>query len=322
MIELLFLGGAAFAGAAHTARQHRAARPTGPARRTRGGRAGGWAQPHSSLLVKAWKSAGAPHTDEEHLPDAIADLGGRALGKLARGTGRTAGRKGRQAGRWAHNTAERRWNNRPPDSRTTFFARRSQSTGGRPGNPPPANAPTPNGAAPRRQGTPPPLFGSPGPRAGAPVPGSAPSVPPTNPGAASPRTQPAARPAGGPAPAKPSPPKPPPPPGQRRRAHARIWAAGPPINLDPPTSDAEFIETSTDLQQFLLGVAAAVEDYTAEVMIRRMPAAVTLPLEQVGEEMVEASAAVQRGAMVFEVVFEEAIDLAAAGIKFTGSDPD
>ncbi|WP_157419642.1 hypothetical protein [Actinomadura kijaniata] len=325
MIELLFLGGAAFAGAAHAARQARAAHPTGPARRTQPGRAGGWTEPRPSLLVKAWKSAGGPYTEEEQLADAIADLGGRALGKAVRGTarpigqsGRAAGRQGRRAGRWATRTAERRWERRERPHRAfiAFPHRRGHGDSGdqdnqaRPaGSTPPGRDAARQPAPPRRQGTPPPLFpdqqagGGPQP---APRPigdhfaarSASPSAAPSRPGTA----------AAGAA-------------GARRRARARVWAAGPPINMDPPTSDAEFIETSIDLQQFLRGFAAAVEDFTDEVMIRRMPAAVTNPLLQIGEHMTEASAAVQRGATVFEVIFEEAIDLAAAGIKFTGDDP-
>ncbi|GAA1526451.1 hypothetical protein GCM10009678_04880 [Actinomadura kijaniata] len=320
MIELLFLGGAAFAGATHAARQARAAHPTGPARRTQPGRAGGWTDPQpSSLLVKAWKSAGGPPTQETQLADAIADLGGRAIGKVVRGTarpighgGRAAGRQGRRAGRWATRAAERRWERRDRSDRAVIaFPRRNRDNGDQGNRARPAGSASATGSAaqrpgpPRRQGTPPPLF------------------PDQQTGGG---PQPAPRPIGGPFAARPASPSAAPPrtgtaAAGARRARARVWAAGPPINMDPPTSDAEFIETSIDLQQFLRGFAAAVEDFTDEVMIRRMPAAVTNPLLLIGEHMTEASAAVQRGATVFEVIFEEAIDLATAGIKFTGDDP-
>ncbi|WP_083998939.1 hypothetical protein [Actinomadura kijaniata] len=323
MIELLFLGGAAFAGAAHATRQRRPApHRAGGARHSRADRP----DLPESLLVKAWKSAGAPHTEERQLSGAVADLSGRAIGHTVRG----GARKARKANKKIRRRAKRNWKQRQADPNRPSVIRRipntsANTTGG------PSNTPPPPGPA-NPQPTPPPTTPQGQPRPGAaPRPGN----PPPLFGGTVPANPPAPQPSGA-TPTKPTPPPKPTSPnrptgpaasgaagawGARRRARARVWAAGPPINMDPPESDVEFIETSTDLQQFLLGIAHAVEDFTDEVMIRRMPVAVTNPLLLIGEHMTEASAAVQRGATVFEVIFEEAIDLAAAGIKFTGDNP-
>ncbi|WP_067825891.1 hypothetical protein [Actinomadura kijaniata] len=299
MIEMLFLGGAAFFGSAHAVRQYRASYPNayraGPAARGTGRRTGrcgtafyGRYEPPPSLLVKAWNSAGAPVTKETQLADAVADLGGRAIGKAVR-------------------AGARRWHR--PTSRDPERG---------PGRGRPANGPTggpssgPGQIPPHRPGTPPPSFGGPAPSGGAawPVPHHNPTGRPSSqPGAS-------ARPTGSASATGPGGS------GARQRTRSRVWATGPPINMDPPASDVEFLETAEDLQRFLLGVAHAVQDYTEEVVTRRMPAAITIPLEAVGDDMVEASAAIQRAATMFEVIFEEAIDLAAAGIKFTGEDPE
>lgn len=97
--------------------------------------------------------------------------------------------------------------------------------------------------------------------------------------------------------------------------------SGTPIRLDVPESDAEFLEICTELQHILRGVAAAVEQWTGDVAARRLPPIVTGPLEEVADDLVAASAGARRAAVVFEVLFEDAREIASAGIKFTGDDP-
>ncbi|MCP2337884.1 hypothetical protein [Actinomadura rupiterrae] len=111
MIELLLLSAGGFAGGMHAVRKNRA---------HHGGRARRPARTES-LLVKAWNSAGAPATEETMLAEALADLGGRAVGRGARG----AWTKGKKAKPWA----EARWQQREANGgAATFFRRRKPTT--------------------------------------------------------------------------------------------------------------------------------------------------------------------------------------------------
>ncbi|MEW2353059.1 hypothetical protein [Spirillospora sp. NPDC029432] len=314
MIELLFLGAGAFAGGAHAVRQSRTRHQ--PYRQPRPVR-------QHSLLVKAWNSAGAPHTEETMLGDALADLGGRAIGRTYR---RTAPRV-RDRRQKIRSGAERRWQRRLQEDRTvTFFRRRNRGTGSKTGQP--------DGAAPytasRRTGTvrtiavprttpmsipardaadAPPL--PPGARPN--VPRSPIPMPPGPAGASTGRTSRRAAsrgrsPGGGRSPA-------------RRRARSRMRVAVP-LNLDAPHTDVEFLDACADLQQMLRGIGVAVQDWTDELTVRRLPTLVTGPLEQVHEGLVDGAACTALATSLFENWFAEAREIAAAGIEFTGDDPE
>ncbi|MEV5568696.1 hypothetical protein AB0L06_01490 [Spirillospora sp. NPDC052269] len=114
MIELLLLGAGGFAGGVHAVRKNRAQH--GPQANRRPPRT-------DSLLVKAWNASGAPGTSETMLADALADLGGRAVGNGTRG----AWKKGKAAKPWA----EARWQQREANGGTaTFFRRRKPTRSG------------------------------------------------------------------------------------------------------------------------------------------------------------------------------------------------
>ncbi|MQY07254.1 hypothetical protein [Actinomadura macrotermitis] len=306
MIEMLFLGSAAFAGGAHAIRKNRTQHhpPRRPART-------------DSLLVKAWKSAGAPHTDETMLADAVADLGGRAIGKGVRG----AAQRGRRMKPWA----EARWQRRQANGGTTSFIRRPRTNPGngpgapgdntaQPGQPArPAQAvQSPKAAQPALNGrTMPQLPAGTGgqPRSPIPMPSGGP-VP--QPGTAGPARRAAGRSAGrggGRSAAR-----------RARRAQPRMRITGP-LNLDAPETDVEFLESCQELQQILRGIGVAVEDWTDEVIVRRMPPIVTAPLNNVSEGLVDAAACTALASMLFEAWFAEARAVAEAGIHFTGDDP-
>ncbi|WP_026400701.1 hypothetical protein [Actinomadura rifamycini] len=333
MIELLFLGSAAFAGGAHAVRRSRARTPARGNTRPR----------RDSLLVKAWNSSGAPHTNESMLGDALADLTGRAIGTTVR---RTAPRA-RNRGRAARARAESRWQRRRDEGRTvTIFRRRNrpgqdpgkgsgQGSGGpkpdgnggagkRPQNAPPLPLPNrpaphpsrgPGGAAP----------GSPG--SGAPTPPPSPPTAPAPPRPASHGSAPSGGAAGGwgripagrgrggsPAGS----------PARRagaRRARARMRMAAP-LNLESPDTDVEFLDSCADLLHVLRGIGVAIEDFNDELDTRRLPRIVTGPLEHVHEGLVEGAATVVLATVLFENAFAEAREIAAAGIEFTGDDPE
>ncbi|MGK5558433.1 hypothetical protein ACSNOI_43210 [Actinomadura kijaniata] len=299
MIELLFLGSAAFAGGVHAVRRSRPAAPRVARRAPR----------TESLVVKAWKSAGAPHTEETMLADAVADLGGRAVGKMAR----SARNRGRRMRPWA----EARWQRRRADDGAAFFIRRrhTQSTRASAGTGPAGAAgtapPTPHGTTSPKvvQGRAVPQLPAGG------TGGAAPAVPPG----------PIPMPAAGPSPARPAP-APSAGRGQARprrgrRARARMRIAGP-MNLEVPQTDAEFLETCQELQQLLRGVGVAVEDWTDQVTARRLPPIITGPLMNVHEGLVDAAACTALAGVLFEAWFAEARAVAASGIHFTGDDPE
>ncbi|KAB2347253.1 hypothetical protein [Actinomadura rudentiformis] len=313
MIELLFLGSAAFVGGAHAMRKSRAARHPRPRAR------------QHSLLVKAWNSAGAPHTEESMLGDALADLGGRAIGSTVR---RTAPRVKRR-GQAVRNGAASRWQRRRNEDRTvTFFRRRNRSspaTGKDETGAADAGGKRPNDAPPLPGGSTPAAL----PRGGSPLPlppGSDPSAPntpiPMPPGSArsasSAARTPSRRAAGGRrqgrggSPARQ---------GGRRRAQARMRVAVP-LNLEAPGTDVEFLDACADLQQMLRGIGVAVEDWNDELMIRRLPSIVTGPLERVHDGLVDGAACTALATVLFENWFAEAREIAAAGIEFTGDDPE
>lgn len=305
MIELLFLGTAAFAGGAHAVRKNRARHA--PSRRP----------PRTeSLLVKAWNAAGAPYTEETMLADAVADLGGRAVGLGVR----RVWRRGRQARPWA----EGRWQHREADGRTATFIRRRNRRRSNAGAPADAAQP----GARRHPGAAPPL----------PQGRSVPQLPPGSPGGRHNRGNSGsgapARP-GGPIPMPPGSPAPGTPArpaarsgrvhgraGARRtgRAPARMRITGP-FHLEAPDTDVEFLETCQELQQLLRGVGVAVEEWTDDVIARRLPPIITNPLTGVHEGLVDAAACTALATMLFESWFAEAREVAAAGIEFTGDDP-
>ncbi|WP_024934031.1 hypothetical protein [Actinomadura welshii] len=298
MIELLFLGSAAFAGGAHAVRQSRPRHPS----QQRGQRRG----PRDSLLVKAWNSAGAAHTNEPLLSGALADLGGRAIGKGARVF-------------W-----ERRNNppvrpipgNGAPGNGAPRFTASPGSAG--PGGPArPAGAAGPGGPG-KRPGDAPPL---PGGKGSGPLPlpsGSHPAAPRSpipmpsaqrRPGAPGGRGWSTSRRATGRGR------------GRVERARSRLRVAMP-LNLDAPDTDVEFLEACADLQQMLRSIGVAVEDWNDELMTRRLPPIVTGPLETVHEGLVDGAACTALATALFENWFAEAREIAAAGIEFTGDDPE
>ncbi|MFD0687352.1 hypothetical protein [Actinomadura fibrosa] len=295
MIELLFLGSAAFAGGAHATRRARHQSRPQPRRRVR----------DHSLLVKAWNSAGAPHTEETMLGDALADLGGRAIGSTVR---RTAPRV-RARGQRIRRGAESRWQRRRSEDRTvTFFRRRTRPTTG--------TAAAPGTSTGKRAGDAPPLpSGRTPPSLPAGRDPAAPRSPiPMPPGRAPGGTGGSGRGrAAGPARTGRR--------GRAGRARSRLRGAVP-LNLEAPGTDVEFLDACADLLHMLRAVGVAVQDWTEEVSGRRLPSVVTGPLDTVSEGLVDGAACAALATMLFENWFAEAREVAAAGIEFTGDDPE
>ncbi|XVQ08112.1 hypothetical protein ACQP1W_36920 [Spirillospora sp. CA-255316] len=297
MIELLFLGSAAFAGGAHAMRRSRRGTRQQPRARAK----------RDSLVVKAWNSSGAPHTDETMLADALADLGGRAIG--------TTIRRRRQAAR----TRSQQRRQRGGDQETPMIVRRrnrATDTGTGTGNEGGGDERRPDGAAGRRREDAPPLPLPPGRRQAAPR--SPIPMPPGPPPAGATGRTPARTGSGGRgrgrSPARRGR-------GTRRRARARMRVAVP-LNLEAPDTDVEFLDACADLQQMLRGIGVAVEEWNEDLAKHRLPSVVTGPLDSVHEGLVDGAACTALATVLFENWFAEAREIAAAGIEFTGDDPE
>ncbi|GGP92269.1 hypothetical protein BKA00_000439 [Actinomadura coerulea] len=92
------------------------------------------------------------------------------------------------------------------------------------------------------------------------------------------------------------------------------------IDLEKPTTDAEFLETCVTLADALRSFSKQVEEWAADVSGLGLPTQVTAPLDAVSEGVGEAATAVNRAASTFADLFEEPREIAARGMKFTGED--
>ncbi|MFD0535040.1 hypothetical protein ACFQY7_16135 [Actinomadura luteofluorescens] len=92
------------------------------------------------------------------------------------------------------------------------------------------------------------------------------------------------------------------------------------VEFEKPTTDAEFLESCVTLADLLRQLAKSVEEWAGEVSSLGLPKQVTAPLDAVSEGIGEAATAVNRSASTFADLFEDARDIAARGMKFTGED--
>lgn len=261
---------------------------------------------------------------------AIVHYSGRAGDKTGAAFAATA-RKTRNA---AVKLAERRWDKRaasddPPGSRPPVRRIRPDQPASDPVKAPAVPGPADTGPAGTAPAGPPPAWGHPpGPAAGAA--GSAPGDPRIpDPFTSSvvhdddtytlkPTTKFAAWPATGPAagPAVPSS-------GGTTAPDRRTMPAHHPryqVEFEKPTTDAEFLESCVTLADLLRHLAKSVEEWAGEVSSLGLPKQVTAPLDAVSEGIEGASSAVTRSASTFADLFEDARDIAARGMKFTGED--
>lgn len=267
-------------------RFHRAVR-TRPSSGT--GRRAAGTRPRKSWLVTAAKAAGV-NLAGDHLGEATAELTGRTAGATVR-----AGRR-----RWLGlvGLAGRRWEARSEAGREPLILTRTKPEDedgaegpASPGDPDPA----PAGSNPA-SGT--------GPPAAA---GSASSGPSTSdpPEAGT-----------SPAPARTPIPASAPPGAERNRKPMNRYA----INLEHPTTDGEFLESCIQLGDVLKSLADQIGDWADGLSSLNLPASVLSPLHQVSEGITDAADGAAKAAAAFENEFEDARDVAARGMHFTGQD--
>jgi hypothetical protein len=107
-----------------------------------------------------------------------------------------------------------------------------------------------------------------------------------------------------------------PPPPQQRKGPMNHYA----INLEPPASDGEFLESCVRLGDVLKSLAAQIGTWADGLAGFNLPAAVLNPLHQVSDGITDAAAGAAQAAKAFEDEFEDARDVAARGMTITGQD--
>jgi hypothetical protein len=273
------------------------------------------ARERESWLVTAAKAAGVP-VKSDHLHGATAELTGktagqsvRATGRLARWAGRHAGRAGRAVGRRAEAGAARRWQARSQADKTPLLwwhrnrGGRCERCGG-----PGAGEVTWAGssvterlcrtcldtqeaanqaasqAAGRGQASAPNPAASPAAGTPPPAPAGAPTVP------------------------------------ARGQKEVRLMRQRYSINLEPPGTDAEFLESCVQLGDVLKALAEEVSNWADGLSSLHLPPSVLSPLNNLCEGIEEAATGAAEAAKAFEDEFEDARDVASRGMHFTGQD--
>ncbi|MEV4161433.1 hypothetical protein [Nonomuraea dietziae] len=92
------------------------------------------------------------------------------------------------------------------------------------------------------------------------------------------------------------------------------------LNIEPPTTDAEFLEDCRAMADGLRMLADEIGNWAEGVAGLGLPASITEPLAAIGEGLNEAATGALRAATRFEEEFEEAREVAARGMTITGQD--
>ncbi len=92
------------------------------------------------------------------------------------------------------------------------------------------------------------------------------------------------------------------------------------VNLEAPTSDAEFLESCVELGDVLKALASEIEDWAEGLKGMNLPRSVTQPLDSIAEGIEEAASGASEAAQSFEDEFEDAREVASRGMKITGQD--
>lgn len=242
-------------------------------------------RPRKSWLVTAAKAAGV-NLGGDHLGEATAELAGRATGATVR-----AGHR-----RWLSlvGLAGRRWEARGETVRKPLILTRTKpGDEGEDDNPSSADDPEPSpaGSSPAPSTSPPAAAGGP-----------ETTTPPET------GTSPAPAPIPIPASAPPG--------AERNRKPMNRYA----INLEHPTTDGEFLESCIQLGDVLKSLADQIGDWADGLSALNLPSSVLSPLHQVSEGITDAADGAAKAATAFENEFEDARDVAARGMHFTGQD--
>jgi hypothetical protein len=102
---------------------------------------------------------------------------------------------------------------------------------------------------------------------------------------------------------------------QRKNMSARYT-----INLEPPSTDGEFLESCTHLGDVLKSLAEQVSNWADGLGSLNLPKSVLGPLEMISEGITEAAQGAAQSAKAFEDEFEDAREVASRGMHITGQD--
>lgn len=92
------------------------------------------------------------------------------------------------------------------------------------------------------------------------------------------------------------------------------------INLEPPSTDGEFLESCTHLGDVLKSLAEQISAWSDGLGSLNLPKSVLGPLEKVAEGITEAATGATQSAKAFEDEFEDAREVASRGMHITGQD--
>jgi hypothetical protein len=92
------------------------------------------------------------------------------------------------------------------------------------------------------------------------------------------------------------------------------------LNLEPPQTDGEFLESCVQLGDVLKSLAEEISNWADGLGALNLPQSVLNPLHQVSDGITDAAAGATQAAKAFEDEFEDARDVAARGMHFTGQD--
>lgn len=92
------------------------------------------------------------------------------------------------------------------------------------------------------------------------------------------------------------------------------------INIEPPTTDAEFLDDCRSIAGVMRALAAEIGEWATGVAALGIPAEVTNPLAGIADGLAAAADGAMQAATRFEDSFEEAREVAARGMTITGQD--
>lgn len=242
----------------------------------------------SAHKATGWRT---PRRAAHHYAGQAGTLTGKATAFSARAGRRAAG----QAGQRAVTIAGDRWQRRAESGEDRPFLRIVR----------------PAGSAGNQDGASEPADG---PAAGGETPGPGTAGPGSEPGGQD--QAPADAPGTGTAPA-PAPPAPAP---AGARPKGRNMPARYAINLEPPSTDGEFLESCTQLGDVLKSLSEQISNWADGLGGLKLPQSVLNPLHQVSDGITEAAAGAAKSAKAFEDEFEDARGVAARGMHITGQD--
>ncbi len=238
-------------------------------------------RPAARRQRRSWLVTAAKAAGVNLASDRLSGATAELTGRAAGATVRAGHRRARGGWQWLTALAGRRWRARGDAVRQPLFFTRRRPSGAED-----------DGGSPAEPGPPPHSTGQPQPVE-------------TEPGPADPKPGPDATTTTAPAGA-----------GRKTATMTTRYA----INLEPPSTDAEFLESCVDLGDVLRSLAEQISEWAEGLSALHLPQSVLSPLQAVGDGIEEAADGAAKAAAAFCDEFEDARDVAARGMHITGQD--